>query len=146
DALGQDDEGLRALRRTQARGGELRNSGRIGTTTAGEKCLVDLSHGVDNKRLDGQAARRKIVGEVLHLRGALLHADRRAIELRYGSRAALLRHHEPLLVVEQDTGELHLEARLTAKRPCGVAHEQIDRSRQQRGKSLGGPEWDERHL
>src|SRR6185369_4296795 len=48
----------------------------------------------------------------------------------------LLRHHEALAVVKRDAGEDHALRRVAGERPGGVARENVDLARLQRGEPL----------
>ena len=79
----------------------------------------------------------KEIGGVEFGGGALLNADRRAVELERGIDAELLAHYEALPVIEIDAGEEHAGG-FARQRPGGVAHQHVDFARRQDGRAVLG--------
>jgi len=80
----------------------------------------------------------EIVGEVELGGGALLHTDRRVIELKCGGDLERLMHHEALPVVVIDCGEIDPELGVARHGPCGIARQHVDLARLQRGETVCG--------
>ncbi len=89
---------------------------------------------------------REVVGEVLLVGGAGLHADAGAGELTHRRQAQRLAHHEGLAVVVHDAGEVEPERRVAAHGPGRVARKDVDLSRLQRREPLLGVEGHEADL
>ena len=70
--------------------------------------------------------------------GALLHADRGAVELERRIHLQRLAHHEALAVVVVDAGEVQAERGVARRGPGGVAHQHVDLARLQRGEAVLG--------
>ncbi len=79
------------------------------------------------------------VGEVELAGGALLHADRRIVELERRSHLERPAHHEALAVEEGDGRKFEPERGVARQRPGGVARQHVDFAGLQGGEAvLGG--------
>ena len=141
DDLGQHDMVVRRGQR-QADAVEARLVGGVDVAAAGVIGGVDLFELFEDDRVVLHLVRLEIVGEVELGRGAALHADGGARKLQRGidARQLLGVDHEALAVIVGDADEVQAERRIAVDGPGGVARQDIDFARLQRGETLLGAE------
>ena len=126
----------------QPHAGELRGIRRVRATAAGKEGFLGLGSRVDHQRLHGPVFRREIGLQVAPVRRSLRHADGCILEVSKGFDTHSVRDQEPLAVVEKDPRKLDFQHHLTSEGPGGVAQQQVDPARLQRGEAGRG---DQRH-
>src|SRR4051812_38329274 len=139
DDLRQDDEVLGLGRRRRVGGAgriEARRVGGVDVATAGIEGGADLLDLLDDHRLEAHLVGAEVVGEVELGGGAGLHADGGAVQLLGALHAELLGYHEALAVVVVDAGEVEAERGVALQGVGGVARQDVDLARLQRGKAL----------
>ena len=116
---------------------KLRGVGRQDVATAAFEALDGLVRRVEGDRRVGHALRAEIVGEVQFGRGAGLNADRRAIKFRGAIDAERSVHEKALtVIIVEDAREGQAQRIIAGGRHRGVARQQIDFARLQRGETL----------
>ena len=146
DDLGQDHVVGRVLGARPAHRHEARHVGGVDVAAAGEVGVGHLLELLDHHRLERHVVGAEVVGQVELGGGAGLHADGGAVELLGAFHVQLLRHHEALAVVVVHAGEIEAEAGVARQRPGGVARQDVDLARLQRGEALLRGERREAHL
>ena len=145
DDLRQNDVIVR-VRGAQARGIEAGGIGREGIAAAGLIGLVGLVRGREGHRLVLHVVGPEVVGEVELGRGALLGADRLAVQLLGRGDAELLADHEALAVEVVDGREVEAELRVARHGRGRVAGQHVHLARLERGEAVLGGERNEAHL
>ena len=84
------------------------------------------------------AARGHLVGQVQLGRRALLHADRRAVQIFQLGNVGVLGHHDALAVIERGSDEVAAVVGVARQRPGGVADEHVDLAALQGRETLLG--------
>ena len=132
----------------QADAVEARLVGRVDVAAAGIIGGVGFLELLEDHRVVFEIVGLEVVGEVQFGRGAGLHADRGAGKLQRGVHARQLLgvDHEALAVIIGDAGEVEAERGVAVDRPGGVARQDVDFARLQRGEAVLGGERRELHL
>ena len=130
----------------QALGIQARSVRGEGVAAAGVVGLDGLVGGGEGDDLVLQVVGSEVVGEVELGGGALLRADRSAVELQRRVHAQLLADHEALAVIVVDAGEGDAERGVAGHRPGRVADQQVDFARLQRSEAVLGGKRDELDL
>ena len=132
-----------------ARGGEARGVGGVDVTATFEIERLGFGVGFDRNRLVADVVLAEEVRQVQLGRGAGLDADGRAIEFLGRADPHVLGNHEALTVIVVHADEFELQVDIAREGPGGVAGQQIDLARGQRGKPRlagGGDEFDGRRI
>src|SRR6266404_3695852 len=136
DDLGQDQV-LVGFRR--ARGAQRDEARVVGGERVAAPREVGAQHFLqllDHHRLELHVVGAEIVGEVELGRRPGLQADGGAVQLLHALDVRLFRHHEALAVIVVDADEVEPEAGVPRQGPGGVAREEVDLARLQRGEAL----------
>ena len=133
-----------------ARYGELlplavkaRRIGGVRVAASGLVGLARLVTGGEGHGLELHLVGAKVVGKVELGGGALLHADGGAVEFERRTHLQRPAHHEALAVEVGDGDEIEPERGIARQGPGGVARQNVDLARLQRGKAvLGGQRYE----
>jgi len=102
----------------------IRAEGAVGVLECGRRVL--------------NAARGHLVGQVQLGRRALLHADRRAVQVLQLGDVGVLGHHDALAIIERGSDEVAAVVGVARQRPGGVADEHVNLAALQGRKALFG--------